>query len=889
MGGEKVDIIKAENLNFSYPESSVPALTNITFTIKKGEFITLCGKSGCGKTTLLRLLKPTLSPHGKKEGVIIFSGEEIHNLTLRSQTEKIGFVLQSPDNQIVCDKVWHELAFGLENLGIPANEIRTRVAEISSFFGIEDLFEKKVSVLSGGQKQLLNLAAVMVMQPEVLILDEPTSQLDPIAAHEFIQTLSKINSELGTTVILSEHRLEEAFPVSDKIMVMDEGKIIAFSTPDKIGHLLKNNDMFPALPASVRIFTELEKNETSPFTVKDARSHLIKLLKSRPQVNTIDFHNENQLNRKVLIDIHDVWFRYEKNQPDIIKGLNLKVYEREFYAIVGGNGTGKTTTISLLNGSLKPYRGNISINKNNVFDISNRYTDCFGILPQNPTTLFVKKTVGLDLYDMLSDKKLSEEEKRERISFVTDICELNNLLNRHPYDLSGGEQQRAALAKILLLRPKILLLDEPTKGLDAHFKIKLAKILTKLKNLGMTIVMVSHDIEFCAQYAERCGMFFNGSLVSEGYPKEFFLEKSFYTTAASRISRGIIKNAVLTEDVLYALGAKYKIKDEKIMNEEKLREYLTCETDEIKSETVVKRKIHEYIIGIIFIVLFVLNHLIFKDKYTDNRDILVQLSSILFAFGSLYFLIPKKLANKNLPKFKITKSVKKTDKTNIISFIIILMLIPITIFSGIYIFDDRKYYFISLLIILEILIPFIMTFEGRRPDSRSIVIISVLCAIAVSGRSAFFMLPQFKPIAAVIIISSVCLGGKTGFLIGAISGFISNFFFTQGPWTPWQMISLGFVGLITAGIFRLRVIPKTKLSLSIIGSASVLLLYGPVMNISSVLMWQPYPTFEMLISSCVLGFPFDLIHAASTFLFLWFAAPSVIEKIERIKTKYGIK
>lgn len=544
-----------KNLTFAYPNKEKPALQNINLNINSGEFIVICGKSGCGKSTLLRHLKTVLTPYGKRSGEVLLDSRLLELCELREQASKIGYVLQNPDNQIVTDKVWHELAFGLESLGYDQKIIRLRVAEMASFFGIQAWFYKNVTELSGGQKQLLNLASVMVMQPELLILDEPTSQLDPIAASEFLETVKKINCELGVSVILTEHRLDEAFPLCDRAIVMSEGIIIADDSPQKVGELLKNttNEMFHAMPAPVQIYAGVENSLPCPLTVKEGRVWLNQLLtdKTAPRAS-ITVSEKKQEDIDTVISLKEVWFRYDKSEPDVIKDLSLDVKKGQFFCIVGGNGTGKTTALTLISRINRPYRGKILLNGKDI----NKYagTELFkgllGVLPQSPQALFVKKTVKLDLLELLSAFALSNEEKDKKITDVAVLTEINGFLNSHPYDLSGGEQQRAALAKVLLLEPKILLLDEPTKGIDNFFKIKLSGILKNLTLKGVTVVMVSHDIEFCAKYADYCAMFFNGSIVSSGTPHELFAGNSFYTTAANRMSRHRFPEAVINEDVI---------------------------------------------------------------------------------------------------------------------------------------------------------------------------------------------------------------------------------------------------------------------------------------------------------------------------------------------------
>lgn len=541
-----------KNLSFSYPASKNGlALKEINLSIDRGEYIAVCGKSGSGKTTLLKHLKSVLSPHGNMEGEIYFEGKPLKESDLRQQSSKIGYVMQNPDNQIVTDKVWHELAFGLESLGIDQKTIRLRVAEMANYFGIQGWFHKNVTELSGGQKQLLNLASIMAMQPTVLILDEPTSQLDPIAAADFLNTVRKINLELGTTVIITEHRLEDIFHAADRVVVMEKGSIIAADEPHKIGEFLKaeNNEMFAAMPSPVQIYYGVENDLRCPLTVREGRNWLSSLLKDKEiKIASIEEREEEDEETKVpAVTLKEVWFRYEKEAPDVLKGVNLQIPKGKIFAIVGGNGTGKSTTLKSICNICKPYRGQVLIDGKKIdkYKSSELFKGNLAMLPQDPQSLFVKKTVREDLEEML----LSGEDKK-RVEEVADICDITDLLESHPYDLSGGEQQRAALAKVLLTEPKILLLDEPTKGIDNFFKLKFAEILGRLREKGVTILMVSHDVEFCAKYADRVGMFFDGSVVTTNTPKLFFSQNSFYTTAANRMSRHIFENAITNEDVI---------------------------------------------------------------------------------------------------------------------------------------------------------------------------------------------------------------------------------------------------------------------------------------------------------------------------------------------------
>ncbi len=553
-------LLSVDKVSFAYPESSEKRLDDVTFELAAGSFNVLFGKSGSGKTTLLRQLKPALSPFGEMTGLIKFDHRPLTELTLREQSEEIGFVMQNPDNQIVTDKVWHELAFGLESLGLDQATIRLRVAEMASYFGIQSWFLKNINELSGGQKQLLNLASIMALHPKLLILDEPTSQLDPIAATNFLETVAKINREIGTTVLISEHRLQEVLPMADQVFMMEKGRIMISGEPRTVGKALKEtkNDLFIAMPAPMKIYGSCDAGSDYPLTVGEGRSWL----EGRANKSAESFPEEKITETATMIEVKNLWFRYDRDAPDVIKDLSLSVPAGCFYSIVGGNGTGKSTALSLISRIRQPYRGKIKLKGKplNKFSDNKLYHQFLGVLPQNPQSLFVKKTVLEDLYEIIDGKQAKRTaayplnmSKESAIAGIVELVHLEELLMKHPYDLSGGEQQRLALAKVLLLRPKILLLDEPTKGLDDFFKEELGEILLKLKEQGVTILMVSHDVEFVAKFSDLCGLFFDGSIVTTKPAREFFAGNSFYTTAANRMARGYFPNAVTVEEVIECL------------------------------------------------------------------------------------------------------------------------------------------------------------------------------------------------------------------------------------------------------------------------------------------------------------------------------------------------
>ena len=602
------------DLSFTYPTESVPALQNVSLSIEAGSFTVLCGRSGCGKSTLLRQLKPILQPHGTQTGTILFGGKSLSSLSQREQSARIGFVLQNLDAQLVTDKVWHELAFGLESLGLSTPVIRRRVAEIASFFGIQNWFYKPVCELSGGQKQLVNLASVMALEPSVLLL------------------------------------------------------------------------------------------------------------------------------------------------------------------------------------------------------------------------------------------------------------------------------------------------DEPTKGLDAEFKRVFARIIKRLCARGVCVIMVSHDAEFCASYASRCAMFFDGAIVAEGTPREFFSSGSFYTTSASRMARGLLPGAITPEDVIAACGGEVPPEPDlpadgddaaEIQAQEEVREQ--AKTYLLPSQTAplpLWRKPLGALGGLgalicLWRILSIsdLSELLTQGGLTSLagdtfRLYLAMLACLLVLAVSFSRAAPQ-------PVHSSLGGRPLSGRTKLAS-VLSLLLVPLTIFIGIVYFGKKSYGVVSILVLLECMAPFALIFEGRKPKARELVLIAVLCALAVAGRAALFMLPGFKPVAALVILSGVAFGGETGFLVGAMSMLTSNVLFGQGPWTPFQMFAMGLIGFLAGVSFQKGLLRAGRAPLAIFGAVSVALVYGGIMNPASAILYQPNLSLSVLKAYYLTGFPFDLVHAAATALFLWFGAEPMLEKLERVKRKYGL-
>ena len=954
------NIFDIDKFSFAYPDGNdesgrtyLPdALRDTELHVRQGEFVVILGRSGCGKTTLLRQLKPSVTPVGKKKGQIIFDGKDICSLDDRMAASQIGFVWQDVNAQLVTDKVWHELAFGLESLGYDNGYVRRRVAEMGSFFGIGDIFHRKVMELSGGQKQLVNLASVMAMSPKVLVLDEPTSQLDPIAANDFINSLVRINRELGTTIIMTEHRLEDVLPVCNRSVVMENGRIIYDGDVRGFAESVRtkriDRGLYLSMPASVQIYMGLEKNSGKqlPLTVPDAREWLVDYDRKfrenggAPVVPEIQNRgadegvngSENQADNAavdkgdkkrgavngqkdagcreehpVVCSLDEVSFRYERNTGDVLRQVSLDIYANEILMINGSNGCGKSTMLSLIANLYSPYSGKLHIAKNLRT----------GMLPQNPELLFTRRSVRDELIDAKDRQQLAE---------IVRFCRLEELLDRHPYDLSGGEKQRLGLAKVLIADPDILLMDEPTKGLDNGFKMQLADMLRKLQKRGKTIVVVSHDIEFCAVAGDRVALLFDGEVAMVGDVRSYMSDNNFFTTAASRISRNILDGAVTVREVLAAYGADMDVtgvagggndSNQGIENESlRIANQGTAEMSEAagisddkladiilnKDRKVENLSIWQIVTIAVTTVIIIfgfwntmsvsdLSGLVQQMTVTaEGRKYLVLYGVMIAAILGLLVAI-RPITQKRNEDIVMDSAGHGFGKRTVVSIVAVLVLIPATIWFGVARLGDKKYFFISLLVLLEAMLPFFVSFEDRKPKVRDIVTLAVMCALAVTGRTAFFMLPNFTPVMAIVIIAGVAFGCEGGFITGAMTMFVSNFIMGQGPWTPWQMFAMGLVGFL-AGLFfagsSVRTRNMTKLGLCIFGALICIVVYGGIMNPASVIMWQPNVNFSMIMASYVTGFPFDLAQATATVIALWLVARPFLEKLDRVRIKFGV-
>lgn len=552
------NVVEIKDFSFSYSGSDEFALEDINLRIEEGSINLLIGKSGSGKSTLLKCLKTGMMPAGRNSGKILIGSSEVGEMSQLEATKTVGLVTQNPDNQIVTDTVWHELAFGLENLGVSNNSIRSRVAEMAEYFGISDWYNKKVTSLSGGQKQLLNLASVMVTTPSILLLDEPTAQLDPIATKRFLGQIAAINADLGTTIIMIEHNLENIYEKVDKIVALENGKVLA--TGDKSTMISKlrelESNLTLGLPKAVRVYEKLSE-KTDRITVPQVRKWIKEYFVDMPtniRKDVEKYLREQDPNintdKKIspIITIKDVSFYYNDNMDKskkVLNNLNLQINEGEITAILGGNGAGKSTLLKLLTNIEKAKSGKIKVAKNKRIYM----------LPQNPLTVFTQISVEEELAEIIllrSDlyKELDLEKKKELVYESLKNIGLESCAKRHPYDLSGGEAQKLAIAKIMLMKPEILLLDEPTKGLDPFYRQEIGDMLKKLVDKeGITVVVVTHDLEWTARYANKCALLFDGEVASLNNTRDFFAGNMFFTTGVNRVMSDIFNNCIVMSDV----------------------------------------------------------------------------------------------------------------------------------------------------------------------------------------------------------------------------------------------------------------------------------------------------------------------------------------------------
>ncbi len=488
--------LEIENLSFSYPNCDEKALDDVNISVSEGSLCLVVGKSGSGKSTLLRLLKKEIAPSGKISGKI------------KIETDNIGFVNQNVESNIVTDTVSSELAFSLENKRLSREKAGLKIAETASYFNLNGIYNDKTDSLSGGTKQLLSLASVVISNPEMIIFDEPVSQLDPVSAENFLNTVFKLNREQGITVLISSHKIDKLLPLADKIVYLENGRAQTYEKPQKFADFLLENgsDFKSVLPAYTQALSG------APIDFITAKKQISD---TQFTENHIDYTKDNE---KTLL-AKNLCFAYKKEQKNILFRLNFCAYKGRINTVIGANGSGKTTLLKILSGIYKPYSGKVKAHGKICY------------MSQNVKTMFLKDTV----YEELD---------------CDEVClkqfGLIDLKYRNPFDLSGGEEQRLAIAKTVKTGADIILLDEPTKSVDAPFKAELAETLKSLCKKGKTLIIVTHDLEFAGRYSDVVSFLFDGDIIVSDERKKFFANLDMYTTVLSRLTDG---KAVSVDDI----------------------------------------------------------------------------------------------------------------------------------------------------------------------------------------------------------------------------------------------------------------------------------------------------------------------------------------------------
>lgn len=539
-------LIKIQDLTYYYPETQKPALDNINLEIPEGQFVLLVGGSGCGKSTLARALSGLIPDFygGTYGGKVYINNKEIRQLDRRSLVRRVGMVFQDPESQLVMTSVEQEVAFGLENLGLSGSLMKRRVMEVTGALALSGYLHGFVPELSGGQKQKVALASVLAMQPEILVLDEPTSQLDPVAGEEILAMVRRLNEENGITVILVEQRLERCFHLADRVLVMENGRILCDDVPEAVARWAAKNKS-PFIPPLARLFAGVGFPEV-PLTVKQGRE-MLKTYYPFPnlKIPNSTIKRAGSAGDECLVDVQNLWFTYPKGK-EVLKNINLKIKPGDFTVIMGENAAGKTTLLKNINGLLKPGRGQVKVLNQDTQKLSvEELASTVGYLSQDPNDYLFLPTVREELAFTLNNLGLPDDdgiiEKMLNRLQLTPYAEIN------PRDLSAGERQRVALASVLVARPQVLLLDEPTRGLDYRLKAELGNILLQLQAKGKAVLVVTHDVEFAAEYAASIILMAEGTIIAGGSKYEMLTRSTFYSPQISKLFNNLVDNVVTLE------------------------------------------------------------------------------------------------------------------------------------------------------------------------------------------------------------------------------------------------------------------------------------------------------------------------------------------------------
>ncbi len=546
-------MIEFNDFSFYYPNSNMPALDKINVTVEEGEFLLVTGPSGGGKSTFLRAINGIVPNFygGKIGGEVIVKGKNASKTSTNKMSEIVGMVFQDPENQLVTSQVEREVAFGMENLCFPKYLMNKRVEEALDAVNISNLRERSISELSGGQKQKVAISSALATHPDILLLDEPTSELDPGSAEGVLNVIEKINDELGLTILLVEHRLERVMHHVDRMLMIDGGKLIYDGSPRKIkSEYVKNWKV--GLPPVTRLSLKFEdkiRNNGMPLTVKEARLSLKKVL-SNPK-KKISWEKKESTG-KICLSMENIFFSYD-SQKDVLKNISLNVYEGDMIAIMGKNASGKTTLVKLMNGLVKQRRGKVllfgkKINEHTLSELIQKV----GIVFQDPNLHLFNDTVEEEVSFVLRNLNVSEDLIAKKVEEILKKFKIYDYRKSYPHDLSGGQRQRVAIASVLVSEPEILILDEPTRGMDYYLK---KELISYLKEKSKTAIMVTHDIETAAEFADRVVLLSEGKIVSDGNKRDVLSNALLFSPQINRLIQpyskyGISDDSLTVEEVL---------------------------------------------------------------------------------------------------------------------------------------------------------------------------------------------------------------------------------------------------------------------------------------------------------------------------------------------------
>jgi len=867
--------LEVKGLTFAYAGSPEPALRNVSLEVRPGELAVLCGATGSGKSTLLRLIKRELAPGGVMSGEILLDGVPLRSWDPRQAAAAVGLVMQDPESQLVADTVEHELAFGMENFGLPRGAMRRRLAEIAGFFGLEPLLDKPLEELSGGRKQAVNLAAALLPQPRLLLLDEPLAQLDPLAARELIALIRRLNEERGVTVILCEHRLDELLPAADRVILLEAGAVAFDGSPaDFVRAAWRAGDpgRLAYLPAetawALRHFGDAVLPDP-PLDVKTARRMLAAEGLAGPAGGGARGDGGESLRRgkeqggertsarraeEPLLSAEGVFFAYSRDEPAVIRGLDWALRRGEFVALLGANGSGKSTLLQLLAGLRRPQRGGVRLAGVPLHRLpAGTRTARIGYLAQNPLLHFAHETLRDDLVH--AAKFTGSANPEEEAARLARRFDLEPFMERHPHDLSGGERQRAALAVAVAGRPDVLLLDEPTKGLDPFAKAELADELRRLNGEGMTLVMATHDVEFAEAHASRCALLFRGEIAADEPAEAFFRDNFFYVSPLRRLAEA-------AENAQPRPAASGESADRN------LRGAGAGMMDDGRGSDGNK-----------------------PGNGPDNEpgsgpdggepDDEPYNGPGGGTGGT---------AAENRPK--AGAALLLATRAGIRRIPTHLWMIPAAVAYaalGIMAFRRGTALLAGFALVLLALLPFYARYERKMRGARELALVAVLAALAAVGRVPFALfLPSFTPVTFIVMVTGVVFGAEAGFIAGSMGALVSNFFLGQGPWTPWQMFAWGMAGY-TAGLLAHRsAFWRKRTPLAALGLIWGFL-YGWILNAAIAIdQWAQTKSWTNVLAVYAAGLPFDATHAAANVFFLAVFGPAWMRLLARYRDKYSV-